>query len=321
MTTTEQVTTAPAAAAAAAAERRRKPSPWKRWTRKETLAGYLFITPALVHSLIFIVLVVIVSFIVSLHRWDLITPPVFVGFDNYVQLFQDELFFITLENTVIFVLMFMPATIILSLSLALAANTKIRGLTFFRTAYFFPYIASMVAVAIIFRWIYSPDFGLLNGFLAWFGVNPVAWLDTCSTALPAITLVSVWKGLGWNMTLFLAGLQSIPNHLYEAAQLDGAGKWRQFKDITWPLLSPTTFFVAVTSMLGSFQVFDTAYLMTQGGPGTCTYTYMYYVYQQAFRFFNMGFAAAMAWVLFLILAIVTFIQFKLLNKRVHYELG
>ena len=149
----------------------------------------------------------------------------------------------------------------------------------------------------------------------------MAWLDTCSTALPAITLVSVWKGLGWNMTLFLAGLQSIPNHLYEAAQLDGAGKWRQFKDITWPLLSPTTFFVAVTSMLGSFQVFDTAYLMTQGGPGTCTYTYMYYVYQQAFRFFNMGFAAAMAWVLFLILAIVTFIQFKLLNKRVHYELG
>jgi multiple sugar transport system permease protein len=318
--TTEQVTTS-GAAAAGAAERPRKPPSWKRWTRKETLAGYVFIAPALIHSLIFIVLVVIVSFIVSLHRWDLITPPEFVGFDNYVRLFQDELFYITLENTVIFVLMFMPATIILSLSLALAANTKIRGLTFFRTAYFFPYIASMVAVAIIFRWIYSPDFGLLNAFVGWFGVDPVTWLDTCQTALPAITLVSVWKGLGWNMTLFLAGLQGIPAHLYEAAQLDGAGKWRQFKDITWPLLSPTTFFVAVTSMLGSFQVFDTAYLMTQGGPQTCTYTYMYYVYQQAFRFYHMGYAAAMAWVLFVILAIVIFIQFKLLNKRVHYELG
>lgn len=319
MTTgTARVSNEPAVAAQAAT--RGKP-PRRRFLTRETLAGYLFIAPGVIHSAIFIVFVLFVSLFLSLTRWDLLSPPEFIGIGNYVKLFTDDLFFITLKNTVIFVVMFIPLTITLSLSLAMAANTQLKGLRFFRTAYFFPYVASMVAVAIVFRWLYNPDFGLINSFLGWFGVDPVNWLGNCSTALPAITLVSVWKGLGWNMTLFLAGLQGIPSHLYEAAALDGAGRWRQFRDITWPLLTPTTFFVLVTSVLGSFQVFDTAYLMTQGGPERCTTTYMYYVYTTGFRFFNMGYAAAMAWFLFAILVVVTIIQFKFLNKRVNYELG
>ena len=309
-----------AASAAAGVASKQRPPP-RNWLGKESLAGYLFIAPGLIHSLVFIVFVLFVSAFVSMTRWDLVSPPEFIGFQNYVDLFSDDLFFISLKNTATFVVMFIPLTIGLSLSLALAANTKLRGLAFFRTAYFFPYVASMVAVAIVFRWLFHPDVGLINAFLGWFGISPYNWLGSCSTALPAITLVSVWKGLGWNMTLFLAGLQAIPGHLYEAAALDGARRWRQFRDITWPLLTPTTFFVLVTSVLGSFQVFDTAYLMTQGGPERCTTVYMLYLYQQGFRFFNMGYAAAMAWFLFAILIVVTIIQFRFLNKRVNYELG
>ncbi len=299
------------------------PTPRRRplFTR-ESVAGYLFIAPALLHSLVFIVGVVVVSAILSTTSWDLITPPRFVAFDNYLRMVNDALFWKSLVNTAIFAAISVPASIGLSLALALAANTKLRGMTFFRTAYFFPYIASMVSVAIVFRWLFSSaDYGLINSFLGLFGLKPVDWLGECSTALPTVALVSVWKGLGWNMTLFLAGLQGIPPHLYEAAQLDGAGRWQQFRDVTWPLLSPTTFFVSVTAMLGFFQTFDSVYLMTNGGPNNCTLLYLNHVVRQAFSFFHMGYAAALSWTLFAILAIITFIQVKVINKRVHYELG
>lgn len=298
----------------------RKPPKRRRWN-KEALAGYLFIAPGLLHALVFIVGVVFVSALVSTWSWDLSTAPEFVGLRNYQDMLGDRLFLTSLWNTLLFVVMSVPTTIVLALALAMAANTKLKGLSFFRTAYFFPYVASMVSVAIVFRWMFATDAGLLNGFLGWFGLNPVDWLGNCSTALPAVALVSVWKGLGWNMTLFLAGLAAIPAHLYEAAALDGAGRWRQFRDITWPLLSPTTFFVAITAMLGSFQAFDSAYVLTQGGPGTCTYLYLFYVWQQGFQLLHMGYAAALSWALFAIILVFTFIQFKFLNKRVHYELG
>lgn len=293
----------------------------RRWLTRESIAGYLFIAPAVLHSLVFIVGVVVVSALVSTWRWDLVSPPEFVGFDNYARLLDDELFFTALKNTAIFVLISVPLSIGLSLALALAANTKLRGMTFFRTAYFFPYVASMISVAIVFRWLFNSEYGLLNAFLGLFGVDPVDWLGNCNTALPAVALVSVWKGLGWNMTLFLAGLQGIPAHLYEAAALDGAGRWQQFRDVTWPLLSPTTFFVSITAMLGFFQTFDSVYVMTGGGPGRCTTLYLNVVYQRGFQFFQMGSAAAMSWVLFAILAVITFVQVRVLNKRVHYELG
>lgn len=300
----------------------RAPKPPKRKSnRREIGAAWVFIGPGLLHSIVFIIGMVVVSVTLSTLRWDLVSPPEFVGLANFQRIVADEMFWVVLKNTAIFVLLSVPTGLALSLGLALAANTKLRGVTFFRTAYFFPYIASMISVAIIFRWLYNSDYGLLNSFLGWFGINPVDWLGQCSTALPAVALLSVWKGLGWNMTLFLAGLQAIPSHLYEAAQMDGAGRWRQFRDITWPLLSPTTFFVGVTSILGSFSVFDAAYILTGGSISRCVTFYMVYTYNQGFQNFDMGYAAALAWVLFAIVGVITFIQFKVLSKRVHYELG
>jgi multiple sugar transport system permease protein len=299
--------------------RRKGPKP-KRNLR-EILAGYVFIAPGLIHSAVFIVGMVVISGYLALTRWDLLTPPAFIGIENFRRLIHDEVFWLTLKNTLIYVALTVPTGIALALALALAANTKLRGVTFFRTAYFFPYVATLVSVAIIFRWLYNADYGLLNGFLGIFGIHPIDWLGNCTTALPAVAMLSVWKGLGWNMTLFLAGLQGIPSHLYEAAAIDGAGGWRQFRDITWPLLSPTTFFVTVTSVLGAFSVFDSPYILTGGGPERCTTVYMIYTWRQGFEFFNMGYAAALAWVLFAILVVITLVQFKVLSRRVHYELG
>lgn len=298
----------------------RRRGPKAKKNLREIAAAYVFIAPGLLHSALFIVGMVVISGTLALTRWDLLTSPEFIGFENFWRIVNDDVFWLVLKNTLIYVLLTVPTGIALSLALALAANTKLRGVTFFRTAYFFPYVATLVSVAILFRWLYNSDYGLLNAFLGVFGVDPVDWLGQCSTALPAVAMLSIWKGLGWNMTLFLAGLQGIPAHLYEAAAIDGAGRWRQFRDITWPLLSPTTFFVAVTSVLGAFSVFDSAYILTSGGPERCTTFYMIYTWRHAFEFRNMGYAAALAWVLFSILVVITAVQFKIFNKRVHYEL-
>jgi ABC-type sugar transport system permease subunit len=263
----------------------------------------------------------VASAVYSTWRWDLLTAPVFVGLRNYLELLHDSLFWLALRNTVWFVLLTLPTGVALSLALALAVNTRLRGMTLFRSAYFLPFIVSMVAVAVVWRWVYNPDFGLLNWLLGRLGVAKVAWLSNSTTAMPAVAAMFVWKNLGWNMTLFLAGLQGIPGHLYEAAALDGAGRWQQFRHVTWPLLAPTTFFVTVTTVIGNFQVFDAVYLMTQGGPGRSTEVYIYLLYNQGFRFFNMGYAAAMAWVLCLILAVLILEQFRVLGRRVQYDLG
>jgi ABC-type sugar transport system permease subunit len=211
---------------------------------------------------------------------------------------------------------------ILGLLLALVVNTRIRGISIFRAAYFLPVVVPAVATAIIFRWLYNPDFGVLNWLLGFLGVPPQDWLGSSSTALISIAAMSVWQSLGWNMTFFLVGLQSIPEHLYEAARIDGAGGWMQFRHITWPLLTPMTFFILVTSTISSLQAnFESVYLMTQGGPGYSTYTNAFYLYSQAFRYFHYGYAAAYAWVLFAVIAVVTFLQFRFLAKRINYDFG
>ncbi|HEX3326006.1 MAG TPA: sugar ABC transporter permease [Actinomycetota bacterium] len=300
------------------------PSWWKRkgYTRRDTVAAFLFLAPSLIHFMIFILGLVVASLVISTWRWDLLTPSHEVGLHNYATMFfHDPLFWTSLKATVYFVLLTIPTGIVLSLALAMAVNTKLRGIVFFRTAYFIPVVSSMVAVAVVWRWVFNNDFGILNWFLGLFGVHKIDWLGNPLTAMPAIALMSVWKGLGFTMTLFLAGLQSIPQHLYEAAELDGAGKWKQFVHVTWPLLTPTTFFVSVISIIGSFNVFDAVYLMTQGGPGNSTTVYNFYLFNQAFRYFHMGYAAAMAWVLFVIIAALSYLQFRFLNRRVQYELG
>jgi len=285
------------------------------------VAGYLFVAPSLIHFLVFVAGCVVFSLVLSTMKWDLLTPPSFIGIRNYTELFHDKILWISLKNTLLYVLFTIPSGIALALALAIALNNKLRGVALFRTAYFIPVVSSMVAVSIVWRWIFNPDFGLLNWFLGLFGVPAVDWLGNKSTALLSVAIVSVWKGLGWNMILFLAGLQSIPTHLYEAAEIDGANGWHKFAKITWPLLSPTTFLVVVMAIIDSFQVFDSVYQMTKGGPELSTTVYNFYLYNNAFRYFNMGYASAMAWILFVIIAFLTWLQFRFLNKRVQYELG
>ncbi len=282
--------------------------------------AYFFLAPGMIHFLIFIVFPVVFSFYLSFTKWDLMTKINYIGFENFISLFHDELFWIGLKNTIYFVVLTVPITIIISLLLAMALNQKIKGIILYRTAYFIPYISSMVAVAMIWRWIYNYNFGILNTVLEFLHLPVFDWLGDPTLAMPAIAIMSIWKGLGWGMLIYLAGLQNIPAQLYEAAEIDGASGWQKFRFITWPLLTPTTFFILVMSLIGSFQVFDQVYMMTQGGPGHATTVYNYYLYQNAFQFFKMGYASAMAWILFAIIAVITYIQMKFLGSNINYNL-
>lgn len=301
----------------AIAARPRRP----RFLKRDTLAAFLFLLPSLAHFVVFLGGLVVASFVISLLRWDFFNPPEFVGLRNYGKLLDDPVFRTVLVNTLYYTILVIPTGMGLSLLLALAVNTNLRGIRFFRTAYFIPVIASAAAVSILWGWVYSYDFGVLNWFLGLFGINPVNWLGDPTTAMPAVAAVQVWRGLGEGMIIFLAGLQAIPQHLYEASALDGASRWKQFRYVTWPLLSPTTFFVAVLEVIGSFQVFDMIWLMTKGGPGRSTTVYNYHLFVKTFRSYEAGYGAAMSWVLFAIIGVLTIIQFKVLNKRVQYELG
>jgi multiple sugar transport system permease protein len=293
-----------------------------RWFNRDTAAAYLFLSPALIHFAIFFAGLVLISFGLSFAEWDLFSDPEFIGLGNYRELlFEDPNFWPVFRRTVYYVILVIPTGMAASLLLALAVNTQLRGITFFRSTYFIPVVASAVAVALVWKWVLKTDGGILNWFLGLFGFGNFDWLGSRDLAMPAVALVQVWRGLGEGMIIFLAGLQAIPAYLYEAAELDGAGRWHRFWHVTWPLLSPTTFFVGVLEVIGSFQVFDMIYLMTRGGPGEATTVYNFYLYQQGFRDFEMGYAAAMTWLLFVVIAVLTLIQFRVLGKRVQYELG
>jgi multiple sugar transport system permease protein len=212
-----------------------------------------------------------------------------------------------------------PAGIVQSLQLALAMNSPVPGITACRAIFFVPVITSSVAVAMIWRWLYNRDFGLINTGLIALGLPAIPWLSSTAWAMPAVILMAVWKRLGYDMVIYLAGLQAIPPQLYEAAEIDGAGRWHRFWYITLPLLTPTTFFILVISIIGSFQVFDLAFVLTSGGPGNATNTIVMYVYNQAFQFFHMGYAAAIAWILFTVILTITLIQWRIQKRWVHYE--
>ncbi len=260
------------------------------------------------------------ALIISFTDWDLLTPPAWAGFDNYRTLATDPLFRQVLSNTALYVLGTVPLQMALALAVALALNQRIPGQLFFRTAYFMPVVASTVAVALVWRWIFNYDFGLLNSFLYMIGIqDPPNWLGSTRWALVSVIIMSIWQQVGYSMVLFLAGLQGVPQQLYEAAKIDGAGPWARFLFITLPMLSATTFFVLVIGVINSFQVFDQAFIMTQGGPANATNTIVYNIYQNAFQFFNMGYASAMAWVLFAIIFAVTIVQFRMQRRWVNYD--
>jgi multiple sugar transport system permease protein len=284
-----------------------------------SIEPYLYLTPTLTGLLLFSAGAVVASFFMSLTKWEIISPPEWIGLANYATMFESDLFWKVFGNTFYYTVLSVPLSVILSLGLALLVHERVKGITFFRTTYFLPVVSSTVAVAIVWSWLYHPEVGLINLILKKFlGVDGPKWLADTAWAMPAMVFMSVWKGLGYNMVIFLAGLQNISEEYYEAARIDGAPAWRRFLNITLPMLSPTTFFVLVINLIGSFQVFEQTYILTKGGPANATLTLSYYIYQNAFQFFKMGYAAAMAYILFAVILVVTLVQFRLQRKWVFY---
>ncbi len=290
------------------------PSRKRRRLHDDTPWALLMLAPNIIGFVMFMVFPILATLFYSFTEYDLITAPTFVGFDNYLELFRDPIIGTTIKNTLTFTLITVPVGMAFSLLLAVFLDQKIAFKRFYRGAYFLPSITSMVAVSIVWQWIYNPEFGLLNYFLSFFGINGITWLSSSSTSLVSIAIVSIWKGAGYNMMLFLAGLQGISTSYYEASELDGANKWQQFIHVTLPMLSPTTFFIFVMSIIGSFQVFDSVMLMTKGGPGRSSSVLVHYLYQNAFQYFSMGYACAIAYLLFFIVLIVTLFNMRFEKK-------
>lgn len=291
-------------------------------TLTSTLKALLYLAPALAVLITFTVYPILQSFLLSFYAdYDYFRDIVYrYGLDNYRFLLQDPDFHLALRNTAIFVLGVVPASIALSLAVAFLLNSRIRLRAFFRTVYFIPTVTSIVAVAIVWRWIFHSDYGLMNYVLSLFGISPIHWLTDPKWALPSLILFSIWKSLGYNIVLFLAGLASIPETYHQAARIDQASAWSRFWHITFPLLSPTTFFVSIVSIIGAFKVFDEVYALFGGSPGPLksALTLVYYIYLKFYREQDYAVASAAAYVLFLITFVFTLIQLYIGKKRVHY---
>ena len=288
---------------------------WDKISNSERIAAWIFIFPAVLGIIIFIIIPIFFSFGLSFAKWDLLNPIEFVGFDNYKEILTEPLFGKILLNTVIFALATSIFGVIIPLILASILNRKIRGSEFFKTAYFLPFITPMIVIGIIWQWIFDPNIGLLNKVLQ----IHVTWLYDPHWAMPALIIVSVWKLIGYNMIIFLSSLSGISNSMFEAAKIDGADPIETFFYVTIPLLSPTIFFVVIITAVSSFQIFDLIYLMTQGGPLDSTNVLVYAIYKNAFEYFNAGKASAIAYVLFIIILILTLIQWNLRKKLVYNE--
>jgi multiple sugar transport system permease protein len=290
----------------------------REWT------AYLFNAPGLILFAIFTVYALYTSFMLSFQEWNLIDPDKrFIGLDNYRAVLQDENFHEAIRNTAYFAILSVPATMVIALFLAMLLNASIRGLSIFRTAFYLPVITPLVVAAIIWTWLYQADAssGMLNYYLLQAGVidEPIYWLGSRATAMPAVSVMNIWKGIGFNMIVYLAGLQAVPQEFYEAAEVDGAGWWAKFRRITVPLIAPTTFFLLVINTIGAMKAFTQIFVMTQGGPpgpGGATTTITYWIYQQAFVYFKMGYASALAYTTFILLFAVSFLQFRWYVKRV-----
>lgn len=291
---------------------------WWRLTSDEKWA-VAFVTPQVIGLLIFTIFPVLFSLYLAFSQWNFRRPPEWVGTDNIQTVFSDPDFFIALGNTAVIVLGIVPLTICISLGLALLTRRDFPGLGFFKTGFFLPLITTSVAIATVWYWLFAPNFGLINAFLGIFGIAGPPWLEDPAWAKVAIVIMISWQSMGYYYLLFLAGLKQIPADYYEAAAIDGAGSWAQFRFITLPMLSPTMFFVITTLVIGAVTTFDVAYVLTRGGPVKSTFTIVMYIYQEAFQYFRMGTAAVANWVLFVILFIITILQFRLSRQWVHYD--
>ena len=286
---------------------------------QEAVWGFVFISPWLVGFLIFTLGPVVASLVLSLTRYELITPPQWVGIDNYVTLMaEDRLFRFSLYNSAYYTLFSVLLGVAVAFGLAVLLNQKLPGMRIYRTAFYLPVVTSGVAVALLWVWLFNAQFGLINFLLRSIGLRGPGWLVDPKWAKPAFILMSLW-GTGGTAIIFLAGLQGVPRSLYEAAAIDGANAWRRFWHVTVPMMSPVIFFNVVMGTIGSFQVFTQAYVMTEGGPQNATLFYVLYLFKQGFRLFRMGYAAAMAWILFVIILSLTLVQLRLARRWVYYE--
>lgn len=279
--------------------------------------AFLFLSPAMGAIFLFFFIPVVASLLMSFTDFDIyalgdISKVRFIGFKNYLELFRHPLFWKALGNTAYFVFIGGPLSIFVSLMAALLLNSKLlKFKSLFRLAYFLPVVTTLVAVAVVWRYVYHPGFGLMSFFLRFLGIKPVDWLGDPRFAMPAIILMAIWKNFGYNMIIFTAGLQNIPRELYEASWIDGANGWKQFIHVTLPLLSPTTLFVSITTMIGYFQLFAEPYVMTQGGPLNSTLSIVLLMYNEGFKWWKMGYSASIAFTLFVIVLAITLIQLKL----------
>lgn len=286
---------------------------------RRTVSGYIFICPFILGVLFWVMIPALTAVWLVFQDWNMISPAEYIGLENITRMFCDDpLFWKSLKITTIYTLTSVPLSLLLSFILALLINTKVRGLAFFRTVYYLPSIMPAVASAVLWAWILNTDFGLLNAVLQSVGIPKIAWLQETAWALPALILMSLW-GVGQAMIIFLAGLQGISEVYYEAAEIDGAGRWSKMRHITIPLMSPVIFFNLIMGIISSFQVFTAGYLITDGGPQNSTLFYVLYLYRVGFQFLDMGYAAALSWVLFFIILILTAILFRTAGRRVFYQ--
>ncbi len=289
-----------------------------RMKRYEALWAYGLISPWLIGFVLFVAGPMIASLVISTTRYDIVNPPTFVGLFMYSKmLFDDPKFWHSLQITITYAIVAIPLGLVLGLALAMLLNTKVPGIAFWRTIYYMPSVISGVAVSILWVYIFNPRFGVLNWMLGWFGVKGPGWLSSPDWALTALVIMSLW-GVGGGMIVYLSGLQGIPTVLYEAARIDGAGGWQQFWNITLPMISPVIFYNLVTGIIGTFQYFTQAYIMTSGGPAEATLFYNLYLYNNAFRYMDMGYASALAWALFAIVLVLTALVFKSSAMWVYY---
>jgi multiple sugar transport system permease protein len=289
-----------------------------RLARREALTCYAFIGLAIVGFLVFQAGPIGASAWLSFTDSELIGKPNFIGLGNYAEMLHDELFWQSLKVTLVYALVTVPLALTVSLSLAILMNQKIRGLALYRTIFYLPAVISGVAVAVLWRWIFNPEFGVLNVLLRYVGIKGPNWLQDPQTALPSLMLMSLW-GIGGGIIIYLAGLQGIPTELYEAVEIDGGGRRAQFRHITLPLMSPVIFFNVVTGIIWTFQEFTRVYVMTGGGPSNATLFYGLYLYRNAFSYFELGYATALAWVLLLIILAFTLVLFRSARFWVYYE--
>lgn len=289
-------------------------------SRKDELLGWLTVTPALISQILFIYLPLATAAYISLHNWNIIRPMRWVGLDNYKAMFTNADFWNSMKITIIYVVGTVIPSVFLGLVLALFLNIKwLKGKGILRTLFYIPVITSMAAAAVIWGWLFESNYGLVNVMLGWLGIGKIAWLSDPNYSLAALMIIGIWKRVGYNMVLFLAGLQAIPSVYYEAADIDGASGYQKIKSITLPLLSPTTLFVFIVQFIASFRVFVSVSVMTRGGPAKSTQVITYYLYENAFRYLKFGYASAIAVFMFLLMVLFTFFQFRASKKKVFYS--